>query len=131
MVAEQFLPPDLLGGPNGQLEENNYFWSTNHHTEKIQTEIIKIPGTTELLTSFMGLFTEDTKTATYQFKIWMEKNNINIKTEWETYFPMFLRGPAYRWWISTEKAIDNHEELLGSFSSFFQEKGDPLYWSQQ
>jgi hypothetical protein len=117
------------GEPNGQMEQDSHFWSTNYPIRKMQTEMIKIPGTFGLLTVFMELPTENAKKATHQFESWMEKNCIDIKKEWETYFPMFLRGPTYRWWISTKKAIDNSNELLESFRLFFQEKEDLSYWN--
>jgi hypothetical protein len=56
----------------------------------MQSEVIKVLGSKELLTAFSGFPNEDTQKVVKQFVTWMEKNDYNTNTEWTLYFPIFL-----------------------------------------
>jgi hypothetical protein len=61
----------------GTPEQVGSFFGLEQSNAKMQSEVIKVSDSKELLTVFSGLSNEDTQKAIKQFVTWMEKNNYN------------------------------------------------------
>jgi hypothetical protein len=97
----------------------------------MRAEIVNLRGTSGILRTFHGRQGEDVNKWLEEYKFWIQENKFP-KGSFARYLQFALRGPAYKWWITTGVGLGQTKgPLKRSLRSHFDNEDAKRYWAKQ